>query len=39
MMRIAADASAAIKWLLPARNDERDWEKAQGLLRDFSLSA
>ncbi len=33
MMRIVADASVAIKWLLPERHDERDWDKALGVLQ------
>ncbi len=33
MMRIVADASVIIKWLLPERHDEPDWEKALGLLQ------
>lgn len=32
MMRVVADASVAIKWLLPATHDERDLENALGLL-------
>ena len=34
MIRVVADASVAIKWLLPGKHDERDWENALGLLRD-----
>jgi predicted nucleic acid-binding protein len=33
MTRIVADASVAIKWLLPGRHDESDWEKALVLLQ------
>ena len=33
MIRIVADASVAIKWLLPAKHDERDWENALRLLQ------
>jgi predicted nucleic acid-binding protein len=28
MIRIVADAGVAIKWLLPEKHDERDWENA-----------
>ena len=34
MIRVVADASVAIKWLLPGKHDERDWKNALGLLRD-----
>lgn len=33
MTRIVADASVAIKWLLPQRHDESDWERALGMLQ------
>jgi predicted nucleic acid-binding protein len=33
MMRVVADASVVVKWLLPVRDDERDLEQALGLLR------
>ena len=33
MIRVVADASVAIKWLLPGNHDERDWENALGLLQ------
>lgn len=33
MIRIVADASVAIKWLLPEKHDERDWENALRLLQ------
>jgi predicted nucleic acid-binding protein len=33
MMRIVADASVAIKWLLPATHEEQDWGNALGLLQ------
>lgn len=33
MIRIVADASVAIKWLLPGKHDERDWENALRLLQ------
>ena len=33
MMRVVVDASVAIKWLLPARHDEQDWERALDLLQ------
>jgi predicted nucleic acid-binding protein len=33
MIRIVADASVAIKWLLPTTHEERDWENALGLLQ------
>jgi predicted nucleic acid-binding protein len=33
MTCIVADASVAIKWLLPQGRDEDDWEQALGLLR------
>ncbi len=33
MIRVVADASVAIKWLLPGKHDERDCEKALGLLQ------
>ena len=33
MIRIVADASVAIKWLLPEKHDERDWESALRLLQ------
>ena len=33
MMRLVADASVAIKWLLPAHHDERDLEKALEMLQ------
>lgn len=33
MMRVVADASVVVKWLLPVRDDERDIEQALGLLR------
>ena len=33
MKRVVADASVVIKWLLPARNEERDGKQALRLLR------
>lgn len=33
MRRIVADASVVIKWLLPAKNEERDGEQALNLLQ------
>jgi len=33
MNRVVADASVAIKWLLPETDGERDWENASRLLK------
>jgi predicted nucleic acid-binding protein len=33
MNRVVVDASVAIKWLLPEKDDERDWENASRLLQ------
>ena len=33
MMRVVADASVVVKWLLPVRDNERDLEQALDLLR------
>lgn len=35
MMRVAADASVVVKWLLPVRDDEEDLEQALDLLREL----
>ena len=39
MIRIVADASVAIKWLLPTTHEEQDWENALGLLQGVRSEA